>query len=210
MHDITPLVGESHPPENLLDALLVVNRDELRATMTEALDTETGLQALATLRTGASTENEHGGSQATTPLALLTDPAGARGDEALPIGENTNKALELVDDFLVGLEEVRRSPGLPVDGRAACMDCAEVLEELSLGLEERSVTRNEAKGLLAEAKGHLQVLADPASGPRPSEVGWVDTLTSWLIASLIQQLETLTTVVVRMFDDAHDDVSVER
>ncbi|MGW7513123.1 hypothetical protein ACWGJ0_36140 [Streptomyces massasporeus] len=209
MLDITPLVGESHPPENLLDALLVVNRDELRSTMTEALDTETGLQVLAPLRTGASTEIEDGGGQATTPLALLTDPAGARGDGALPIGENTHKALELVDDFLVGLEEVRRSQGMPVDGRVACMDCAEVLEELSLGLEERSVTRNEAKELLAEANGHMQVLGDLASETLPSEGGWVDTSTSRLIASLIQQLETLTRVVVRMFDDAHDNVSVE-
>ncbi|MET9762224.1 hypothetical protein ABZ016_24735 [Streptomyces sp. NPDC006372] len=209
MLDHTPRVGESHTPEDLLDALLVINRDELRATMTRTLDTDAGLRALATMHTGPLAEIEGGAGQATTPSTHPLDAPRAREVETLSVEENPYPAIELVDDFLVGLEEVRTSPGMPVDGAVACTDCADVMEELTLGLEERSVTRNEAKKLLAEAEGYLKVLEDLAAEPLRTGHGWIDASTARLIDALVAQLKALASVVARMFDDAHESISIE-
>jgi hypothetical protein len=157
---------------------------------------------------------QHGLSErigrATTPPTHHPDAVWASEDETLSIEEDPYPALELIDDFVMELEEVRRrSPDLPGEATAACTDCADALTDLMCGLEERSVTRSEAVQLLAEAEDHLKALGDLVVQGLSTGHGWIDSETRRLVASLIERLKTLRGVVVRMFDDAYDNISIE-
>jgi hypothetical protein len=193
--DRTPHGGERHTPEDLLDALLAGNRNELLDTMTAALDTDAGLRALATLRTSppAKIENMAGGATGR--------PAWAIKDETLAITADPYPAIEMIQDLVHGLDQIMTY--MPEEGEAACRGCAYALEELKDGLENRALTRSEATALLDVANRDLQELRDVTARPKLEKLA-IKLATLWS-----EQLKILRQAVVRMFDDAYDNISIE-
>ncbi|MFI6013361.1 hypothetical protein ACIBAG_31925 [Streptomyces sp. NPDC051243] len=203
MTDRTPHEGERHTLEERLDTLLANNHAELLYSMAEALDTNAGLQALATLRRAGPAKAEGRVSEATPPPAnrppFVWDPES--GVVTLRIGEDPSPVIERIEQFIDVLDELRHE--LTRDGKATSgVDaCAYVLTELVEGLEERSLTRGEAMEILDKAKRYLE---SPASN---SYRGFVIEEVEG--SPLLDDLDALSRMVVRMFDDAHDNISIE-
>ncbi|MFF4053542.1 hypothetical protein ACFYZ5_43765 [Streptomyces chartreusis] len=206
MTDRTPHQSERRTPEDPLDALLAGNRVELLATMTRALDTDAGLRALAPLRTYPPTKIEDSDDHSTTSPTHRPDAVAAHEDQMLSLEENPSVAIKMINIFTLRLKEVQRSPGLPERGATACVHCAGALRSLAAGLERRSVTRGEAMDLLAEAEARL---SDLETAPEPPSQTWGDPVTRRVIALTAEQLKALKGVVVRMFDDAYDNIPIE-
>lgn len=211
MTDLTPHEGGRHTPEDLLDALLAGNHAELLDTMTQALDTDAGLRALATLRTGPPAKIEDRPSEAPpcTHRLPAAHPEYGYGDYA-PLSieeEGPHPAVEMINVFIEDLTELRRTPTMPWEGTAACSDCALVLGRLSSGLQKRFMARSEAHELLTEAWRHLrdlQTIFPPSLDPSPTHEN-----TREIIVLLAEELKRITVVVTRMFDDAYDNISIE-
>lgn len=208
MSDRTPHEGGRQRPEDLLDALLARNRAELLGTMTQALDTNAGLRALATLRTGSPPKIENRRpSEAEVPPELRPTATRPRYESLRKRRDrDPSSAAELIHNFIEALLVLRRSDSMPWMGKEACRDCVVVLRELAGGLELRVMTRGEATELLTEAAHRLRDVQrnlpldlDLGSGLKPQE----------LVVALAEQLQTIGVVVARMFDDAYDNISIE-
>ncbi|MEU0413570.1 hypothetical protein ABZ307_38065 [Streptomyces griseorubiginosus] len=209
MNDRTPREGERRTPEDLLDALLMGNRTELLDTLTHALDTNAGLRALAALRTDPPSEIENRANEAPppSPYRPTADP-GSGLPLPLPFESEAHPATKLIRDFLEALTELRLSQALSLVGKAACLDCALALTELSRGLEDRFMTRAEAIEYLAKAHNQLKDLQSLLHSSFDIGPGLRLEL-SRIITELAEQLNRIVVVVVRMFDDAYDNISNE-
>ncbi|MFE5894895.1 hypothetical protein ACFQ6E_39065 [Streptomyces sp. NPDC056462] len=84
------------------------------------------------------------------------------------------------------------------------MYCALVLNRLSRSLAQRSETRGDAVGLLAEVADRLQDLDSVLSHSFEFDSGLE---TSAIIVAFAEQLKRLSVLVSRMFDDAYDNIS---
>lgn len=211
MTDRTPHEGGRHTPEDLLGALLAGNCAELLHIMTQALDTDAGLRALATLRTGPLAKIEDRASDAPLRIYRLpsTDPEyGYRDYAAMRVErDGLHPVGALIQGFIEVLTELQSAPGTPQEGATACSECALVLSELSHGLQLRFMARSKAYELLSQAARHLGNLQDVFLGslhrsPAPESIGEV-------IVFLAEELKRISVVVTRMFDDTYDNISIE-
>lgn len=204
MTDRTPHEGGRHTPEDLLDALLAGNRVELLDTMTRTLDTDAGLRALQTLRTGPPAKMEERSSEATAPRTHHSTATHLEYEYADPYA--AHEAIKAMRDFIEALTELRRSPDLPWTGMEACTKCTAALMVLAHGLERRAMTRDHAMGLLTEAVHHLK---DLQSILHPSFEVAPGLEANVIIVELAEQLQRISVVVARMFHDTYDNISIE-
>jgi hypothetical protein len=208
MSDRTPHEGGRRTPEDLLDALLAGNQGELLDNMTQALDTGAGLRALEPLRTGPPVKIEDRASQATAPRTQhpMAPPSST---EYEPVAirdrrEHTYLAVEMIRGLTEALEALQVNVDLPLAGGNACLECDLVLRRLALGLERRTLARGEAADLLTEAARKLLELQRSLS--RSVDLG---RKASKLVGVFVEELKRISVVVARMFDDAHDNISIE-
>ncbi|MGW6456437.1 hypothetical protein ACWF94_10990 [Streptomyces sp. NPDC055078] len=199
MTDRTPHGGERHTPEDLLDALLAGSRNELLDTMTTALDTDAGLRALAPLRTGPLANIKKTTGRAVT-LEFKVFKVSVN-DDAPVLEEGPHQAIELIADLLAEIEDVL----MVMSGEAeyACAGCANVLTALMDGLEDLRLTRGDAMELVDEAHRFLDELRVAIQNTEFQD------LDSFMIEEWAESLQMLRGVVIRMFDDAHDSITIE-
>ncbi|MFJ4832110.1 hypothetical protein ACIP79_19745 [Streptomyces sp. NPDC088747] len=205
MSDRTPRKGEHRGAQDRLDDLLASHHSELSATMTRALDTQSGIETLAPLR-------ERG------PLERMRTPSGfvfmsdwvrpsPPGLElvAPPDAEGPPDLISLIHRYREALLNART-----VVPELLLMEAG--LLNLALGLQTQVHTLAVALELIKDVDRQARIV-EPALASRLESSHALQQQKTLAVLEIVRQLRKdvprLRALVIRLFDAADDTVAAE-
>ncbi|MEU9979557.1 hypothetical protein [Streptomyces sp. NPDC051014] len=190
-------------PEQVLDQMLAHHRTRLTSVVAQALDTDTGSNALTPLRLQLI--------RGLKPLKLAAPSNGRQAADSnpdsatRPPAAGMQKVLTRLRDIRLVVERVCAHADLPSDVRTGAQTVTTALQRLHTGLQARTLPADQVHSLFREMEAHTAhigtaMLALRTPLPRHAVEEWLRTTHS---------LRGVESMIVRLLRDADDNVPTQ-